>query len=171
MLHFLGPHHFHLGNFLIDFHLKILEQNKWDVANLETKLFASKRILNFAKETYKMKTAKIFSIIREKHQTLNNGEFGEFLENFEQVALSDVNYLEFIKPKILDFGNVVRGGKQFKKNAFVIDVQQILELYWADEILRNVLLESTIDGKAKIKLALYHDKISLVNPIGNPNLD
>lgn len=135
--------------------------------SIETKLFASKKILNFIEDMDKRNTSQIFSVIKEQHSRLSSEAFVDFLTDFEKVALSRSSEIDYVKPIILDFGTVVRNEKEYTKNAFVIDIKKIIELYWADEDLKNVLCKSSVGGKAEIKLALYHDEISLTNPIGN----
>lgn len=70
---------------------------------------------------------------------------------------------EYVKPEVLNFGSDIRNGKEFKKEAIIIDIEALLDL-----ICKNAELDQTLaQSNYEISLAMYHDEILLVNPIGN----
>ena len=46
----------------------------------------------------------------------------------------------------------------------------MINLFWNDPYLNQRLNFSNNGQKPNIKLALYHDEITIVNPIGNSNI-
>ena len=91
---------------------------------------------------------------------LSKEELKEFTNNLKHsIAFSfDNKTKNQIKPIKLDFGA--------KKYGYIMDIENILSLYTTKPELDEVLLR---DGYL-IKLALYHDELTLVNPIGISNV-
>ena len=65
------------------------------------------------------------------------------------------NTLPYIKPEELRFGG--------KKKGYFIDIQKILQLFSTNYEVNEIFLKDN----NLIKLALYHDEVVLVNPLGN----
>lgn len=88
----------------------------------------------------------------------------DFLDSLkERILVSNPNLTYYIKPEILDLGQILKHGKVYRKQAFVVNLQKIIQIHL--EILPHAFTK--INGKFVIKLALYFDEISLTNPIGN----
>lgn len=69
----------------------------------------------------------------------------------------------YIKPEIINFGSDIRNGKEFQKQGIVVDIEKILNLIRENDELDSILASQNYE----ISLAMYHDEILLVNPIGN----
>lgn len=99
----------------------------------------------------------------------NKDELISYLENAEFMVnnMSECVQIEtYVPPYVSDFGFEVKHGKKKPKQIFLIPLKEMIELYWQNKKIRDKL-KNNCNSKPIIKLALYHDEITIVNPIGN----
>ena len=140
---------------------------------MESKLFASNRILNETIGITTKSLKELVDILQIKHSTESSENFVSFmsnvhfhLENFSKFQNLGANS-KYIDPLVLNFGTYMKHGKTKNKEIFLIPLEKTINLYWNDPLLKSKLDAQVNDEKSQIKLALYHDEITIVNPIGN----
>lgn len=134
---------------------------------LQTKYYASENTLNFVKQSNTAIINELINMIQNKNKCCNASELDDYLEVLKISANESYTQLKPVNYSMLDFGTTLKNRKEFKKIGYIIPLQKILDLYWGNPSLRHAIQESDPSPRPTIKLALYMDEISLVNPIGN----
>lgn len=129
---------------------------------MSTQLYASKKIIkhsdSLAKDLANSIIDQIESKLTESPKKLKT--------DLEDMKYRINNFFQHEKPQIakvtvIDFGYTIKNGKKAKKQGFIVKFGDILDKLEAVDPIKEALSNNIIE------IALYHDEITLVNPIGN----
>ena len=131
---------------------------------MATNLYASKKMIKYCDELIKETSKQLLKDIESKIDRMNGFELRTHINSLEFSINEALKHKkpEKIKHFTMSYGFDIKNGKKYKKEAVMVKIEDILEM-----ILQNPAVQAEFENYKNIDIALYHDEILIVNPLGN----
>lgn len=137
---------------------------------LISEYFVTNRAVSFIQDTMDSSTITLLEDIDKKLSEEGVEETKSFIRAIvSSLNASDSSEIDtMIEPEKIVYGYKMVKDKMKEQAMYRIPLEKSIDLFWQDEKMRNVMKEhsNSPTDQCEIKIALYHDEVNLLCPIG-----